>query len=371
VATSATSGSSEPDSLTAMWKRMAYIVVVGVCLAGLAATYLSVRPAHAHASRSGPSVPLSVSCPTAQFCMAVDDQGNAIRFDDGVWSRPRSLQGTGLNLVSCPSPTFCAAVGVNGDAFLLRGASWSTAMSIDPKSDGEADSFGTSGLSTVSCATTTFCMAGDVLGRVSIFDGNRWTRPQRMEPHDLYKEDRKEAMAGISSLSCPQPKFCVALTVAGRALTFDGATWSSPTSLEPAKVVGLDRFLGLSALAAVSCGGPRTCVAVDPAGNAFTFDGSSWATPQSVDPLSAHDGDGDGLTAISCPTAVHCVAVDGRGDALTYDDGSWSAPASVDSTLGLTSISCAARDFCVSLNDLGQVSTYDGHRWTTPKAVER
>ncbi len=350
---------------------MASVGVVGVVLAGLAAAYLSMRPAHVSASRSGPSVLLSVSCPSARFCMAVDDQGHAVRFDDGAWSRPTSLQDTALNRVSCPSPTFCAAVGVNGDAFVLRGSSWSAAMSIDPKSAGEADNVGTSGLSTVSCATATFCMAGDVLGRVSIFDGTRWTRPQRMESRDLYQHDRQDATAGISSLSCPQPTLCVALTVAGRAFTFDGAAWSGPTSLEPAKVVELDRFLDLSSLAAVSCGGPSTCVAVDPAGNAFTLDGTSWSAPRSVDPLSARDGDGDGLTAISCVSAGHCVAVDGRGDALTYDNGSWSGPESVDTTLGLTGISCATRDFCVSLNDLGQAATYDGHRWSTPRGVDR
>jgi hypothetical protein len=255
-----------PDPMSVVWKRMAVVAVVGVVLVGLAAGYLSARPAHAQSARAGPNVPVSVSCPTTQFCVAVDDQGNALRFEGGVWSRPHSLQATGLNSVSCTSPTFCVAVGLGGDAFVLRGATWSAAVSVDHKSAGEADSFGTSGLSAVSCTTTTFCMAGDVLGHVSTFNGQRWTHPERIEPRGTYETDRKLGTVGITGLSCASPSFCVAVTVAGRAVVFDGASWSSPVTLESAQEVGVDRVASLPALAAVSCPSTTMCVAVDPGG---------------------------------------------------------------------------------------------------------
>jgi hypothetical protein len=164
---------------------------------------------------------------------------------------------------------------------------------------------------------------------------------------------------------------CVAVTVAGHALTFDGKSWSSPDALEPAKNVDLDRFLSVPALAAVSCGSTTFCTAVDPGGNVWTFDGTTWSAPASVDPLSASGGDADGLTAISCPTAQHCVAVDGQGDAITYDGNSWSSATSVDPILGLTDVSCASSDFCVALNDLGQGAAYDGQRWTSVADIDR
>jgi hypothetical protein len=315
-------------------------------------------------------VPLSVSCPTARFCVAVDDQGNALRFVNGVWSKPQSLQASALTGVSCTAPDFCVAVGVNDDAYVLRGAAWSPAPPIGHEGAGGADSSGTSGLSAVSCVGTTFCMAGDVAGRVWTFDGRRWTRPRRIEPRGAYLTDRQAGTAGISGLSCATPTFCVAVTVGGRALIFDGKSWSTPSALEPAQSVSSDRYLSHSALAGVSCPGPGFCVAVDPTGNVVTLRGGSWSAPRPIDPLSAGAGDGDGLNAVSCVAVEHCVAVDGRGDALTDDNGVWSQVASVDATLGLTSISCGATDSCVALNDLGQAATSDGRSWSAPHAIE-
>ena len=245
-----------PDPTGLVWKRMAFLAVVGVVLAALGATYLAVRPAHAVGARAGRSVPLSVSCPTAQFCVAVDDQGNALRFVNGVWSKPRSLQTSALTGVSCTAPDFCVAVGANGDAYVLRGAGWSPATAVGHKSAGGADSSGTSGLSAVSCVGTTFCMAGDVVGRVWTFDGRRWTRPRRIEPRGDYLTDRQAGTAGISGLSCATPTFCVAVTVGGRALIFDGKSWSTPSTLEPAKSVSSDRYLSHNALGGRVVPGP-------------------------------------------------------------------------------------------------------------------
>jgi hypothetical protein len=300
--------------------------------------------------------------------MAVDDQGNAIRLSNGVWSAPRSLQHTGLNSVSCTGPAFCAAVGVNGTAFVFRGARWSDAETIDPKSADQADSYGQSSLSTVSCATTTFCMAGDVLGRVSIFNGTRWTRPHPIEPAALYAQDRHHRRAAIVDISCPQPAFCVAITDYGRALLFDGSKWSSPHALASRQVVGLDELVDLPTLTAISCSGPDFCTAVDPNGNAFTFDGASWSHAQPVD--TRHSRHGSGLSAISCPSPRSCVAVDDQGRALTLRNGSWGSAVPVDPSLGLISVSCSGAAFCVSLNDLGQASTYDGRTWSKPVDIE-
>ena len=340
------------------------LAVVGVVIAGSALTYLALRPAHAAASRAGRNTPLAVSCPDAAFCMVVDDQGRAVERHDGAWSAPRSLQDTGLTSVSCSSPTFCVAVGVNGAAFVFRGATWSAAKSIDPKSADQIDGYGTSSLNTVSCPTATFCIVGDVLGRVSIFKGSRWTPPRPIEPHQLYKQDRRSATAGISSVSCSGPTFCAAVTVQGRALTYNGATWSSATALEPASVVNLDRIRSLPALVSVSCAGVTFCAAVDPAGDVFTYDGTSWSGAIVVDPPGPSDG--NGLTAISCSTARLCVAVDDSGRAFTSGGTSWSGAVVVDPILGLATVSCAAPTFCVALNDLGQATISDGKVWTTP-----
>jgi hypothetical protein len=82
----------------------------------------------------------------------------------------------------------------------------------------------------------------------------------------------------------------------GRAVTWNGKTWS-------ARVVDGDG----GALTAVSCAGPRRCVAVDTSGRALVWTGRRWSPPRVVDPR------GGGLTAVSCPTGGYCVATDFDG----------------------------------------------------------
>jgi hypothetical protein len=356
------------DATNGLWRRMALIAVVGVAAAASAMTYLALGPAHSDSARAGRNTPLAVSCPNAGFCMAIDDQGHASARQDGAWSGPRSLQDTGLTSVSCSSPALCVAVGVNGAAFVFRGSTWSAPQLIDPKSADQIDGFGTSSLNTVSCATITFCMAGDVLGRVSIFNGSEWTAPRPIESRHLYKDDRLAGTVGISSVSCSGPRFCAAVTVQGRALTYDGTTWTSPTDLEPASVVNLDRVRSLPALGSVSCAAVTFCAAVDPAGEVFTFDGTTWSGPRSVDPQG--QADSNGMTSISCPTTRFCVAVDDSGHAFTEDGNSWSGAVVVDPVVGLATVSCGAPTFCVALDDLGQATVFDGRSWTTPADID-
>jgi hypothetical protein len=50
---------------------------------------------------------------------------------------------------------------------------------------------------------------------------------------------------------------------------------------------------------------------VDGAGNALTYNGSSWSSA-SIDP------NGQGLVAVSCASSSFCMALDSVGDALKY-----------------------------------------------------
>jgi hypothetical protein len=352
-----------------MWRRVLLIVVVGVCVGALGVAYLALRSHHAHSKTVSPNVALSVSCPSPGSCTAVDDQGNVLRLTDGVWSGPRSIQDAALNSVSCPTVQFCAAVGVNGTAFFLRGTTWSAAGPVDPQSDGQI-AFRTSGLDTVSCASASFCVAGDVLGRVTVFDGSRWKRPHPIEPRDLFRSARRSGEAEISGVSCPRATFCAAVSADGYALTYDGKSWSTPVQLEPARLVGIDRYIGQPALAGVSCPTPTFCATVDPSGNVFTFDGTTWSAPRSVDP-QAGTAHATGVTAVSCPTSQTCVAADELGKVVTSAGGSWSGAVPVDPTLGLAALSCPSSTFCVALNDVGAAFTYDGHSWSPRQDIDR
>jgi hypothetical protein len=73
-----------------------------------------------------------VSCPASDFCAAVDGQeGNVVTFDGTTWTAPvtvdtkaaHSLNGPVLIFlmsVSCPSATFCVAGDTTGNAFVRR-----------------------------------------------------------------------------------------------------------------------------------------------------------------------------------------------------------------------------------------------------------
>ena len=64
---------------------------------------------------------------------------------------------------------------------------------------------------------------------------------------------------------------------------------------------------------AISCTSTRFCLMADLSGNVATFDGASWSAISNVDPgVTA----GTGLTGASCADAAHCVAVDWEGNAL-------------------------------------------------------
>jgi hypothetical protein len=60
------------------------------------------------------------------------------------------------------------------------------------------------------------------------------------------------------------------------------------------------------------------CVAVDKAGNAITYNGTSWSTPSAVDP-------GEAFNSVSCRSKTFCAAVDDKGGALTWDGTAWSS----------------------------------------------
>jgi hypothetical protein len=71
-----------------------------------------------------------VSCPASNFCAAVDGQeGNVVTFDGSTWTAPRTIDSKAahslhgpvlifLMSVSCPSARFCVAGDTTGDAFV-------------------------------------------------------------------------------------------------------------------------------------------------------------------------------------------------------------------------------------------------------------
>src|ERR1019366_5208388 len=75
--------------------------------------------------------PDTVSCSSASVCVVVDEAtagsggGNEISYTGSTWSSAANIDVNGLVSVSCPSATFCMAVDSMGNALSYDGNTWS------------------------------------------------------------------------------------------------------------------------------------------------------------------------------------------------------------------------------------------------------
>jgi hypothetical protein len=108
------------------------------------------------------------------------------------------------------------------------------------------------------------------------------------------------------------------------------------------------------------------CAAVDTAGQAATWNGASWSNPTTIDQnLDPYYRD----SVVSCTRRSFCVAlVQGAqgGDSVVYDGASWSTPTTIEPvpnrmvSLTLNSVSCVGSDFCIAVDSEG------GYLWAGP-----
>jgi len=367
----------------------------------------------------------SVSCPSAHFCAAVDNQGNVLTYNGTSWTTPTSEESNAFSSVSCPSDDFCVAVdgGSGGHAGVatFNGTGWSTSTITD------------SGfLTSVSCFSASFCAAVDGYGNALTYDGSTWTAPADID-----------GTSPLVSVSCPLVSFCMAVDVSGNAFTstggdswtassgivsigsvnslscvsatycmattaydtgvygvgtsqvfnFDGSSWSVSTTInEPdlwtiscasttvCMALEWDGYThefndGIwssspttvdigSGAPSVSCASASFCAAVDNIGRALTFDGSSWTSLSNIDGIAA------GLSAVSCPSMTFCAATDYDGRALTYNGTKWTTPTPIDGVgAGLSSVSCASSSFCLAVDAEGNAITFNGSGWGAPQSI--
>ena len=366
---------TEPDaspsegaaSLRTIRRRLVVLLAVALVLGLAAAGVVVARSGRQPPPSTTKAVPVDVSCVTATYCVVVDDLGRAITYHDGAWSTPTHIDTNGLNTVSCPTTTFCLAADDNGAVVRTVGQGrWSAPRAIDDLSVGKVSQDGLSSITVVSCATPDFCMAGDVLGRVNAFHGRKRTP---FAPIEHLVKTRLSLEKAVTGLDCVTTTFCAAVTDRGQALVWEGEGWMAGHELVSLSAAYTAQARLRSTIADVSCTSSSFCVAVNPTGVAYTYDGTSWSSGTVMDRGATAAGDGVGVTAVSC-AARTCVAVDDSGKVARYDGTSWSAPRLVDPTLGLATVSCATPTFCVALNDIGEALLYNGSTWSAPRTVD-
>jgi hypothetical protein len=270
--------------------------------------------------------PSSVSCPSPDFCAAVDQFGDALTFDGStnVWATPVKLYPNGaFSSISCPTASFCVAVGAAGKADTLTGSTWGPLTQL-----GTSDDF-----IAVSCTSSTSCLAVDAAGSAYQLQGTTWSSPQSIDPGHR-----------PTALSCAVT-LCAVVDDASQALTFDGATWTTHSS------VG-----GTGGFSSVSCTSATFCLALDVNGAYVTYNGSAWTSPTNAT---------GGISVVSCVSSAFCLAVDADGRSRTYT-GTWSQPQELDP---VPALSCASTTFCLALSFEGVSETFNGASWSGSVAI--
>jgi hypothetical protein len=246
-----------------------------------------------------------VSCVSASFCEAVGASssaagGGAEMWNGTSWARQYAPGGY-LNSVSCTSADFCIAAGGNGHVEIWNGTSWSA----------QHGASGFTWLSSVSCASATVCEA---VGYASDGDdaegwnGTSWSAQATAVPAG-------GSSPALSAVSCPGPQSCEAVGGYTSGTTFEdvslaevwnGTTWSAQSTPNPAGSEG-------SSLHGVWCTSPNSCTAVGD-DNAQTatrtlaevWNGTGWQRQPTPDRSYAGENEFDG---VSCGGSDTCVAV--------------------------------------------------------------
>ncbi len=327
---------------------------------------------------SGPSIAThtadfsSVSCPTAGFCAAVDQTGDAFTFNGKAWSKGVAIDSTAgtntndqLASVSCASSSFCVAGDDLSDVYTFNGSTWSAADQLNSSgSSGSSGSTGSTGSSvpsasvsfSVSCPTTSFCMAVDGNVNFYTYNGTAWSQPQVINSSSLNPTT-------IGEVSCASPTFCEAV-YNNKSVTYSGSGWSSPLTLV---LPPGSKSNGNPEVSVVSCPTATFCAVGGTTGANVayldTFNGTSWgkglALSTTLGPQS--------FSALSCPTSSFCMA-GGLDGWVTYNGTSWSKPQNFANAGGpvgtgplyANSISCPSKTFCEEVEANGYADSWTG-----------
>jgi hypothetical protein len=182
----------------------------------------------------------SESCPSRNFCMAINNIDIMDTFDGSTWGAPqRAFAGNvAPSDIWCRSAHFCIVFGLDG-IHTYNGTSWSRPVTNTATGFPESWScllytdcefsngftvpwlpgFGSAAAS-VSCVTKTFCMS--VAGTsYREYSGSQWSKPRSLPDaltSDLYLIPESNSIGIMPQLSCLSSHFCLLVAP-------DGVTW--------------------------------------------------------------------------------------------------------------------------------------------------
>jgi len=226
----------------------------------------------------------------------------------------------------------------------------------------------------VSCPTNTFCATAHAR-KVVIWNGRAITVHQFSLPslhfgvNDPLSRDIPQMNSDfIQSVSCASPHFCVAVTFGGYAIEFGPGHWGPAIRLTSGKLEGLT---------AVSCPSSVFCLAGSSTGESYVFNGTSWQSGGSPDPAAAGPNGFSEITAISCPQTEQCLVASALTDPMSGDyngrvygfsEGSWSSGSS-PVNYAITALACSDSYDCVAGTADGKYLTMASGSWSDPFPV--
>jgi hypothetical protein len=220
----------------------------------------------------------AISCTSRRRCIATSGYGggdptlsSAVeRWNGRRWHLRTVFDQSSLDGVSCLSVITCLAVGATSpasDSFVPFAAANTTgqwqSLPTPPGDTGDLDT----GLSSVSCPAVSLCMAAGRGMLIDEWNGSAWN--QLTTP----------GLGQLSGVSCASTTVCMAAGQDGQsqaaAQLWDGTAWHTVPTVQTTAP---------SLLGAISCSGPKRCMAVGYRGTPFTrhtlaerWNGTSWA----------------------------------------------------------------------------------------------
>jgi hypothetical protein len=314
---------------------------------------------------------LGASCPSRSFCVGVgtnnliasstNPTGGSGAWDfvyagEGPWEKTdewptEEISGRQIQGVSCPSAQLCVAVTNQGNIYTSTNPTGSAAAWKVTEIEGEG---GNTHLFGVSCPSQSLCVAvsgkrndeGKILTSTNPTGGrSAWQVFELGQPFEF------------RGVSCGSPSLCVAVDDAGRVVSSTDPTGGASAW----KVVGAPA--GPGSLQAVSCAGTALCVAGNEGGNLLV---SSNPSGGAGGWREVNGGGSVQITGVSCPSASACLAVDNNGDIITSTgpaggSGAWSfqniLPFTQAEGNALFGASCPTTSLCVATGARGQIFT--------------
>lgn len=286
------------------------------------------------------------------------------------WSSPERISSVGVESLACPSASFC--VGVDDSGTLI----WS----VHPASSARAwERAGVTDRATgspvalvdVSCASLALCVATNSGGAVAASADPAAVSPTWTVTH-VDEAAVPGERVGLGSIDCPTKSLCVATDATG-----DVVTSIRPTAGTPAWTVAhVDAGQNYEcfhygetgpscqpALNAVSCGSPSHCTAVDDAGNVLISDDPAGGPTAWSGATSGAVPASEAISSLACPTASLCVgAAYYEPEIFTGDRGPLNTTAvqPAGSSAAISGVWCASATLCFANAYLDNVADGPG-----------